>query len=210
MTVLETFATPVVPQLGLQERIVDATLRCIARWGVGKTTLDDVGREAGCSRATVYRVFPGGKDGLMESVTNVELGRFFAGISRRLDDVADQGLEALLVAGMSEAGRRLLEHPALQYVLLYEPEAICPQLAFAQMDVVLRTAAEFATPWLARYLPDEEAARLAEWVTRILLSYASMPDDGIDIRDEASIRRLVRTYVLPGTQTVNLQGANPS
>ena len=209
MTVLEQSAFGPQPQFGLQDRIVDATLRCIARWGIAKTTLDDVAREAGCSRATVYRACPGGKDGLIEAVVQHELARFFGALGSRLDAVADQGLEELLVVGMSEAGRRILEHPALQYVLLNEPEAICPHLAFSQMDVVLRTASEFAAPWLARHLPDEEAARLAEWVARILLSYASMPADGVDITDETSIRRLVRTFVLPGIQS-NSQGETSS
>ena len=39
--------------------ILDATAACIARFGLGKTTLDDVAKAAGCSRATVYRLFPG-------------------------------------------------------------------------------------------------------------------------------------------------------
>lgn len=199
---------------GQEERLVDATLRCIARWGVAKTTLDDVAREAGCSRATVYRVFPGGKEGLLDSVARVELARFFTGLAQRLDDASEAGLEALLVAGLTEAGRRLLNHPALQYVLTHEPEAISPRMAFAQMDAVLRVAATFATPWLSRHLDQPSAARLAEWAARILLSYAAMPAEGVDIGDEESIRLLVRTYILPGLaghqistdQTINQQG----
>src|SRR5262245_45253316 len=46
----------------LEDRILAATLRCLGKWGTVKTTLDDIAREAGCSRATVYRTFPGGKD----------------------------------------------------------------------------------------------------------------------------------------------------
>ena len=38
---------------------LDAALACVARVGVAKTTLDDVAKEAGCARATVYRCFPG-------------------------------------------------------------------------------------------------------------------------------------------------------
>ena len=53
-------------------RIVEATLRCIARWGIAKTTLDDVAREAGCGRATIYRAFPGGK---AEVLTATQLRR---------------------------------------------------------------------------------------------------------------------------------------
>ena len=37
------------------DRILDATLALIARWGVAKTALGDVAKEAGCSRATLYR-----------------------------------------------------------------------------------------------------------------------------------------------------------
>src|SRR4029078_10561601 len=39
----------------LGARMLDATITCLARFGVAKTTIDDVAREAGCSRATVYR-----------------------------------------------------------------------------------------------------------------------------------------------------------
>ena len=34
---------------------VAALLRCLGRYGLAKTNLDDVAREAGCSRATLYR-----------------------------------------------------------------------------------------------------------------------------------------------------------
>ena len=190
-------ASPADP-VPLEDRVIDAALRCVARWGIAKTTLDDVAREAGCSRATVYRVVPGGKDGLIETVATREATRFFAALADRLDAVADQGLEEVLVAGMAEAGHRFTSHPALQYLLANEPEAVVPRLAFSEMDRVLRIATAFATPWLARYLPEEQATRVAEWSTRLMLSYASCPADGVDIGDEASVRSLVRTFILPG------------
>src|SRR5438874_9899399 len=90
------------------QRLVDATLRCIARWGVAKTALDDVAREAGLSRATVYRLFPGGRDGLLDVVARVEIARFFSAVAARLETAPD--LEELLVAGMTEAGRRIIDH----------------------------------------------------------------------------------------------------
>ena len=99
---------------------------------------------------------------------------------------------------MVEAGRRFRSHAALQYLLAHEPEVVIPRLAFSGMNTVLHLATGFATPWLARHLPAQQAARLAEWATRMLLSFASCPADGVDIGDEASVRRLVRTYILPG------------
>lgn len=186
-----------VPDLVSQEeRIIEAALRCIARWGVAKTTLDDVAREADYSRATVYRFFPGGKDGLIEAVTRTEIARFFAAVGKRLESAAD--LEEMLVAGISEAARRLHGHAALQFLLAHEPETVVPKLAFTQMDQVLATTSRFAAPYLARFVGGERAGRAAEWVTRIVLSYSSCPADGVDLADEESVRRLVCTFVLPG------------
>ena len=191
-------AVPVVVAGTRERRIADAALRCFARWGVAKTTLDDVAREAGCSRATVYRFFPGGKDALVQTVARAEVEEFLDAVARRLDGAADGGLEELLVAGMAEAGRRFSIHAALQYLLAHEPETVLPHLAFRGMDDVLRTAGAFAQPWLSRYLDDETARRVGEWAARILLSYAASPDEGVDIGNEETIRPLVRTFLLPG------------
>jgi AcrR family transcriptional regulator len=179
-----------------EERIVDAVLRCIERWGVAKTTLDDVAREAGCSRATVYRLFPGGKDGVLEATAQLELYRFFAAVTERV--AAADSLEDALVGGIAEAGARLCEHAALQYLLAHEPESVLPRLAFAEMDQVLRTASEFATPLLSRWLAVEEARRAAEWVARLVCSYSMTPGEGVSFGDEGSVRALVRNFVLPG------------
>jgi AcrR family transcriptional regulator len=188
-----------LPQRSLHElRVVDATLRCVARWGVAKTTLDDVAREAEWSRATVYRLFPGGKDAVLETVVAVELERLFAALHDRLTAATD--LEDLLVAGMSEAGARITRHPALRFLVAHEPEVILPQISFARAERVLARAASFASPYLAQWLSPEEANRVGEWVTRIVISYAASPSAGVDIADPASVRRLVRSFVLPGIQ----------
>ena len=180
----------------LDQRILDATLRCVARWGVGKTTLEDVAREAGCSRATVYRSVPGGKDGLIEAVVAHELDGFFVRLGERLD--AAPSLEDALVQGMSFSSQWLATHAALQFMLAYEPEAVLPHIAFRRMNDVLAVSAAFVAPYLARWLPADDALRAAEWGARIVLSYTSCPADDVDLADEASARRLVQTFVLPG------------
>lgn len=193
----ETAATPTDPA----QRIVDALLRCVCRWGVAKTTLDDVAREAGCSRATVYRLFPGGKDAVLEATAQSEIERFFVALAERIDQA--ESLEDALVVGMTEAGRRLRGHEALQYLLVHEPEAVLTRLAFTQMDQVLRLASEFATPHLSRWLAPDDAARAAEWVARLVCSYSMTPGDGVHFEDEGSVRALVRMFVLPGLQPVS-------
>jgi AcrR family transcriptional regulator len=180
-----------------EERVVAAALRCIARWGVSKTTLDDIAREAGISRASVYRVFPGGKEGLLEGVAQAEVRRYFAAVVERM--AAAGTLEDALVAGIVEGGRRIVGHAALRFLLAHEPEAVLPRLAFAKLDEVLRAASYAAGPTLERWLDRPTALRTAEWAGRLVLSYACTPGDvAVDIADEPSVRRLVRAFVLPG------------
>lgn len=178
-----------------EERILEAALVCIARWGVAKTGLDDVAREAGVSRATVYRAFPGGKDAVIDAVARSEVARFFAAVDSRL--AAATTLEDALVAGMAEAGARIASHGALRTLVSFEPEVILPRLAFDGMDQVLAACTAFAAPHLGRFLDEATASRVAEWAARVVVSYSSWPSVEVDLTDEASVRRLVRQLFLP-------------
>jgi TetR/AcrR family transcriptional repressor of uid operon len=182
----------------MEDRLLDAALRCVARWGVSKTSLDDVAREAGSSRATLYRQFLGGKDALFQAVVREELARFLGRIRSTLTDASD--LEAALVGAMTEAGRTLTSHAALGYLLEHEPELVLPKLAFRELDEVLALVRVEVGPQLARHVGGDldEAARTAEWAARIVLSYTLSPAVGVDTTDPESVRRLVRSYILPG------------
>lgn len=183
-----------VVDLNPEARIIAATLRCVARWGMGKTTLDDVAREAGLSRATVYRVVPGGKDNLFALVSAYELNRFFV----ELDD-AVRGLDSLedtLVAGITTAAEHLEHHGALRFLINHEPEQILPRFAFHNLDRILENVRAFAAPYLAPWLGDD-AGRTAEWLARIVISYACAPSPEFNLAEAASARRLVRTFVMP-------------
>jgi AcrR family transcriptional regulator len=179
-----------------EARLIDAMLGCMSRWGVTKTTLDDVARRAGCSRATVYRVFPGGKESLLEATVRSEVVRFL-GIEAAALEACDE-LEDILVTGMATAGRHLAEHEVLQCLLAHEPEVVLPLVAFTRMDAVYAVVRDFFAPYLAPHVGPDEAPRAAEWVARLTLSYTLCPSDAFDVCDEESVRRLVRCYVLPG------------
>lgn len=182
-----------------QARVVEAALRCIARWGQAKTSLDDVAREAGLSRATVYRLVPGGKENLLVMVSAYELNRFFVSLHGAVEGI--DTLEDTLVAGVTTAARHLQHHGALKFMLDHEPEHILPLFAFTNLDRILANVRAFASPYLEPWLGDE-AGHCAEWIARIVLSYACAPSADYDLTDEASARRLVATFVLPGITTV--------
>jgi AcrR family transcriptional regulator len=177
-------------------RIVDAALACMARQGLGKTTVDDIARQATFSRATVYRTFPGGKDAIVAAVTETEVARLFSSLAVVMGEATD--LEDVLVAGMVEAARRLGGHAALAYLLAHEPGVILPRLTFADMDRILFAAGDFAAPFFARWLSPDQAARAAEWAVRIVFAYMADPAPDTDLADPADTRALVRTFVLPG------------
>ena len=177
-------------------RIVDATLRCLARQGVAKTTLDDIARESTFSRATVYRTFPKGKDAILEAVVDTEVARLFSSLAVVMGEATD--IEDVLVAGMVEAAQRLSAHSAIAYLLLHEPGVILPKLTFADMDNILLVAGDFAAPFFARWLEPDQASRAAEWAVRIVLAYLADPAPDTDLTDPGDTRDLVRMFVLPG------------
>lgn len=57
----------VKPDIPNEERLVDAAIRCIEKYGAAKTFIDDIAREAGLSRPTAYRTF-GSRKRLLEQV----------------------------------------------------------------------------------------------------------------------------------------------
>jgi AcrR family transcriptional regulator len=201
LTVSEVDLGPVFAAGGTEQRIVDAALRCVARWGVAKTTLDDVAREAGCGRATLYRLFPGGRDALWDAVMAAEAQRFFAGLADRAR--AEHSLEDVLVGLVTEAARALTGHAALQFLLLHEPEAVLPHLAFYRGNGVLHRVSAVIAPLLAPWLvvsDAETAPRAAEWLARMVISYLTSPAVDVDLCEDQPVRRLVRLFVLPGLQ----------
>lgn len=199
----------VVLHLGVDDRsssrvrVVDAALRCLARNGIAKTTIDDVVREAGISRATLYRQFPGGKDAVIQAVVETEVSRLFSSLGAVMGEADD--LETLLVRAIVEAARQLSSHEAIAYLLAHEPGTILPHLAFAGLDRLLAAAAAFAAPYFGRWLEPEEAARAAEWATRIVISYLVCPDDDMDLTDLRAVERLVATFVVPGIQALRMR-----
>jgi AcrR family transcriptional regulator len=184
-------------------RILDAALTCIGRVGLAKTTLDDVAREAGCARATVYRCFPN-KPRLLALLVAREAQALHDEVVRVSATSATLG-DA--VAGVITAAVEMLrDHAALTFVAAYEPELLLPYLAFEREDAVLRTAATLVAPAFTRFVDDVAAERLAEWVARITLSYLVSPSETFDIGDPAHVRALVADFVLPGF--VNSEGVS--
>lgn len=179
----------------IEDRAVRATLACVARHGLTKTTFDDVAREAGCARATLYRYF-GGRRQLVRITIAREAARIAASIRAAAD--AEATLEDAVVAMFARAAAELREHEALQFLFAFEPELVLPHVTFDAGNRFLAGAGSAISPALERFLPAERVERAGEWLARVALTHALTPTNPIDLTGEAETRTLVRELVLPG------------
>ncbi len=182
---------------------MDGALTCLGRQGIAKTTVDDIARAAGLSRATAYRIFPRGKEGILAAVVETEVARLFSSLAVVMGEAGD--LEDVLVAGMVETASWLRGHESLTYLLEHEPGAVLPFLTFGGFDQVMRVASDLAAPFFARWLEPEQSTRAAEWAVRIVMAYCSAPSPHADLPDPADTRALVRMFVLPGILALRLE-----
>lgn len=188
----------------LRARVCDAALVCVGRWGLTKTTLEDVARQAGCGRATIYRTFQGGKAEVMAEAMAGEVARFRDELDAAVEAVDRDDPTEVVVAGVVATARFLTSHRALGYLLAHEPDVILPWVSFHRIDFVYRLADDVARPHLLPFVADEAAAaHVAELLVRVIFSYVLNPSPGHDLTDPTQARRLLSTYVVPGMARVD-------
>ena len=182
----------------VRERLLQATYACVARWGLAKTTVEDAAREAGVSRATVYRYFPGGRDELIGAVVGWEFAHFFRRLYVEVHDA--ETLEEVMERGLMFAHRAVVEHEVLQRILETEPEILLPRLTI-EADQTHTLIAAFLTPYLLRHGMAEGAELdvAADFLARMVLSYIGSPGRW-DLDDPEQVALLVRSELLAGVR----------
>jgi AcrR family transcriptional regulator len=183
-----------------RERVLLGTFECIARVGIGKTTMEDAARASGVSRATVYRLFPGGRDELLRETVAWEMARFFVRLGTELGPTPD--FETFLERALPLAREQVLEHAVLQKVLETEPDRLMPLITVEQHHVISYIA-EYFLPLLERdrdaglLVEGVQLASCAEYIARMALSLIASPGRH-DLEDPDEVRRLVRRELLGG------------
>jgi AcrR family transcriptional regulator len=191
------------PDPALRERLLEAAYATVARYGLAKTTVEDVVKQSGVSRATVYRVFPGGKDELLRAAVGWEMGRFFGRLAEAVAGAPD--FASLVESGLMFAHRAVHQHEVLQKVLVTEPERLLPLLTTEQ-DAPLAFITAFLLPYLereqrsGRVLEGVDLAESADFVARMILSLVGSHGTW-DLDDPHAVRLLVRTQLLAGVLT---------
>jgi AcrR family transcriptional regulator len=179
-----------------RQRLLAATLACIERWGIDKTSIEDVAREAGLSRATVYRYFPGGREELVHETVQWEVARFFTRLEQQV--AAEDALSAKIRRGLMFGHRAIEEHTLLQRILATEPEALLTELSSTVPLIEQATRAYLLALLRAETLkPGVDAAEAADYLTRLFLSYLGSQGRW-DFGDAAAVDRLVARHFVAG------------
>lgn len=186
--------------LTLRDRLLAATYQCVSRFGLAKTTIEDVVKQSGLSRATIYRQFPGGRDELLLETVGWELANYFNALADHVRDAPD--LAELLEHGLAYAHRSVAEHVVLRKILDTEPERLLPLLT-VESAKTMPFIADFLHPYLVR---ESEAGRMrpgvdldgaAEYLARCILMLINAPGRW-DLDDPGQVRELVASELLGG------------
>jgi AcrR family transcriptional regulator len=173
--------------------VLDAVKVCCERWGVDKVTIDDIAKQSSVSRATLYRMFPGGKDVLFEAHRVYELDQFMTVLVEHLEGV--DTLEEVVVQTVSAALRELRADEHLAIMLASEPGAVVSDLTVDGLPRIIRVASAYLAPFLDPYLPRAQARSLIDLLSRLVISYFLAPSDMVDLTDTDEARRFLAPFL---------------
>ena len=192
---------PMSPVDSSQTLILNAAKACYLRLGVAKTTAADIAREAGVSRATLYRRFPSHND-IFLAVLARDSWEMVEDCARQLEgitDPAEHAIEGILYV-LDEIVRRPLH--AHLFSGADDSWALAQVLGTPDMRD-LSAQMILAMPGMEAPLDEDAQARvayLAEWILRILMSFAAAPSQLARNRDE--MRKLLYTTLEPTLRSV--------
>jgi AcrR family transcriptional regulator len=182
---------------------MQAALRCAERSGVAGFSLEEVAAEAGVSRSSIYRHFPGGRSQLVEQTATWEVARFWASIAEaveRLDTLEDRLVEGLALGAemirLSPIMSDLVD-PDLEVLAgaIQEAEPIVHAVIRGYMaDLLERERAA------GRTVAGLDAGDAADYLSRMVLSTMGAPA-GVDWTDRTQARVVVRRQFLGGIVT---------
>ena len=186
---------------GVADAILTAAQECFERFGIAKTTMEDVARAADLSRATVYRNFDDRDSLIMASV--VRRSRMKHDEARdyiaNWPDFGDRIVEGVLNdvrRGRRDPMMHLLVSPGemeLSTQLLWRSGAAV-ELTHELWGPILTEAQQ-----LGEMRKDVDVALLSEWIAELEIMFISQADDSIEAvgRFRAKLRSFLVPSLLP-------------
>jgi AcrR family transcriptional regulator len=150
-----------------QQKIIDAAIRCVKQWGIEKTNLNDIAKEAGVTRPTVYSYFPNRHDVIRTALLQSGYGFAQRVLShmKQFNNTRDRLMETLLFA--------LAELPKEPYLALITDSHLSSQInedALNDSEGQLICFQLFQAIYEHDMPNDEALMEITEMTTRVLLS----------------------------------------
>jgi AcrR family transcriptional regulator len=186
--------------LDTAERILGAAEACIRRWGIRRFSMNDVAREAGVSRGSVYRYFAD-RDALVQAALEQ------VAIQRVREAEPAVRAQPTLAAKVAEAAvfvRRLADDEVTLGLHEHPGEPQLATLRLAGTPEMFERWVDFWIPFLteARETGEVRASldlrRASEWIMRILVSLVTVPSVTFDLNDAAQVRSYVEDHLVQG------------
>ncbi len=180
-----------------RQQILSAAEQVILRYGVDKTTMDDIAKEVGISRPTVYRYF-GDRDALLGALIErrsrmlFERARVFIASHETFAEQLVEGLIYLVDHGRRDPIVRVLVSPERMELAttLVGGAGLAATLTGEMWAPILQAAAE-----RGEIRDDLTMADVAEWLALVQLILVGRLD--FSRADDPGHRTLLRSFVLP-------------
>lgn len=169
-----------------ESRVLDALQSCVDRWGFDKVTIDDVAAESRVSRASIYRMFPGGRDVMFEALRVRNLTVFFEGMRSSLHGA--ESLLELTVRISVYATNELRNDAHLVSMLAAEDATVLREFSVNGLPRIINVASAYLLPFVTDFLPPAASERFVDLAARLLISHFLAPSLLHDLGDPESAR----------------------
>ena len=157
--------------------VLDATVACVARFGLSKTSLSDIARELGVAPSTVYR-----KVGTVDNAAELVMAREGHRMLERMPEVI-AGIEGprVITVFLAECIETTRRHPMVDKIM--RDDDWVGRLATRRLEASLTRSAESAVPRLRRamkagYVRRQDPLALGHWIARITFTCLLAPPPG--------------------------------
>jgi AcrR family transcriptional regulator len=180
-----------------RERLLDAAEQCFERFGLRRTTIDDVARTAKVSRSTVYRYFDGRGDLIVAAYLRESqaVNDKVRALMRQPGTFPDRVVEAMLRSVDAIRTGKYLP------LMLSSEGALLASKAITASTAFYEGARDTMGPFFEQakadgeVRPELELDDFIEWTLRLIFSFAMF--DSPAPRNRAGLRHLIGTFLVP-------------
>jgi AcrR family transcriptional regulator len=178
------------------DRVLDAVERCLARYGMQRTSMTDIAREMGVARTTLYRQV----SSLEEAMALMSSRRFH----RFLDELVALTAQGLTIDTFTEVivrtVRSVHEDPVAQRLLHDEPQVVGDYLTSGSLAALAGQIIDLLTPVLrlaigTGLIKAGDPELTAGWIVRIVLALGAVPPPDEDL--ERTVSFILRPLLDP-------------